>query len=63
VIVACVWQHRAAAAARAQGFPARRSPAWGVGSWFVPVVNLWMPYSALRDCLPPGDPRRAHVLR
>jgi Domain of unknown function (DUF4328)/Protein of unknown function (DUF2510) len=63
VIVACIWQHRAATAARALGFPARRSPAWGVGSWFVPVVNLWMPYGALRDCLPPGDPHRAHVLR
>ena len=63
VIVACIWQHRAATAARALGFPARRSPAWGVGSWFVPVVNLWMPYGALRDCLPPGDPHRARVLR
>ena len=63
VIIACIWQHRCATAARAQGFPARRSPAWGVGSWFVPVVNLWMPYGALRDCLPPEDPRRTHVLR
>jgi hypothetical protein len=63
VIIACIWQHRAATAARSLGFPARRSPAWGVGSWFVPVVNLWMPYGALRDCLPPGDPNRAHVLR
>jgi hypothetical protein len=63
VIVACIWQHRAAAAARELGFPAHRSPAWGVGSWFVPVVNLWMPYGALRDCLPPGDPHRAQVLR
>jgi Domain of unknown function (DUF4328) len=63
VIIACIWQHRAATAARGLGFPARRSPAWGVGSWFVPVVNLWMPYGALRDCLPAGDPRRAHVLR
>jgi hypothetical protein len=63
VVLACIWQHRAASSARALGFPAHRSPAWGVGSWFVPVVNLWMPYGALRDCLPPGDPRRAHVLR
>jgi hypothetical protein len=64
VIVACIWQHRAATAARALGFPSRRSPAWGVGAWFVPVVNLWVPYGAIRDCLPPGaDPERAHVLR
>jgi Domain of unknown function (DUF4328)/Protein of unknown function (DUF2510) len=63
VVVACVWQHRAAAAGRALGIPSRRSPAWGVGSWFVPVVNLWVPYSAIRDCLPPDDPHRPRVLQ
>jgi hypothetical protein len=63
VVVACIWQHRAASAARALGFPADRSPAWGVGCWFVPIVNLWMPYGAIRDCLPPGDPHRPRVLR
>jgi hypothetical protein len=63
VVVACVWQHRAASAARALGLPATHSPAWGVGSWFVPVVNLWMPYQAIRDCLPPDDPRRVAVLQ
>jgi Domain of unknown function (DUF4328)/Protein of unknown function (DUF2510) len=63
VILTLVWQHRAASAGRALGIPSRHSPAWGVGAWFVPVVNLWIPYFALRDCLPPGDPRRAHVLQ
>jgi Domain of unknown function (DUF4328)/Protein of unknown function (DUF2510) len=63
IIFALVWQFRAASAARALGYPATRSPAWGVGCWFVPVVNLWMPYQAVRDCLPPGDPNRPHVLR
>ena len=63
IVIACIWQHRAASAARALGFPADRSPAWGVGCWFVPIVNLWMPYGAIRDCLPPGDPHRPRVLR
>ena len=62
VIVACIWQHRAASAGRALGVPSRRSPGWGVGAWFVPVVNLWVPYSAIRDCLPPDDPHRPRVL-
>jgi hypothetical protein len=62
VVVACIWQHRAASAGRALGIPSRSSPAWGVGSWFVPVVNLWIPYSAVRDCLPPGHPHRRRVL-
>ena len=32
------------------------------GCWFVPVVNLWMPYGAMRDCLPPDHPQRPRVL-
>ncbi len=63
IVFACIWQHRAASAARSLGYPATRSPAWGVGCWFVPIVNLWMPYGAVRDCLPPGHPERARVLR
>ncbi len=63
VVVACIWQHRAASAARALGLSATHSPAWGVGSWFVPIVNLWMPYQAIRDCLPPDDTGRPLVLQ
>ena len=61
-VVFLVWQYRSATTARRLGFPAMRSPGWGVGSYFVPVVNLWMPYGALRDCLPPGHPERPTVL-
>ena len=57
-----MWQHKAASAGRALGIPSRYSPAWGVGCWFVPVVNLWMPYGAVRDCLPPGHHQRSRVL-
>jgi hypothetical protein len=63
IIVECIWQYRAARAARALHWPAKRSPGWGVAFWFIPVVNLWMPYQALRDCLAPTDPNRAIVLR
>jgi Domain of unknown function (DUF4328)/Protein of unknown function (DUF2510) len=61
-ILALVWQHRAASAGRALGIPSDQSPAWGVGSWFVPVVSYWIPYQAVRNCLPPGDPHRPRVL-
>lgn len=57
-----VWQNRAASTARSLGYPARRSPALGVGGWFIPVCNFWFPYQALRDCLPPGHPSRRMVL-
>jgi Domain of unknown function (DUF4328) len=63
IVVECIWQFRAASAARAMGYPAVRSPGWGVVFWFIPIVNLWMPYQAIRDCLAPGDPNRAVVLR
>jgi hypothetical protein len=63
VVIACMWQYRAASAARALGFPAKHSAGWGVGCWFVPIVNLWMPYQAIRDCLPPDDPKRRLILR
>ena len=62
VVVACIWQHKAASAARSLEFPSHRSPGWGVGSWFVPVVWFWMPYGAIRDCLPPDHPHRPRVL-
>jgi hypothetical protein len=58
-----VWQYRAATVARSLGRPARLSPGLGVGSWFIPVVNLWFPYWALRDLLPPAHPLRPWALR
>jgi len=61
LVLLLVWQYRAAQAARAAGYPATHSPGWGVGSWFVPVVDLWMPFQALRDCLPPGTRHRNRV--
>jgi hypothetical protein len=61
-VVFLMWQYRAARVATALGYPAVRSPGWGVGCWFVPVVNFWMPYGAIRDCLPPSHPARQQVL-
>jgi hypothetical protein len=61
-IVFLIWQYRAASVARQLGYPARHSPGWGVAFWFIPVVQFWMPYQAVRDCLPPGHPTRRIVL-
>ena len=61
-VVFFVWQYRAATTAKLLGYPAKRSPGMGVGSYFIPVVDLWFPYQALRDCLPPGDKNRKVVL-
>jgi hypothetical protein len=63
IVVQCVWQFRAASTARALRLPAKLSPGWGVVVHFIPVVSLWMPYQAIRDCLAPTDPHRGLVLR
>jgi hypothetical protein len=57
-----VWSNRVAANARDLGYPARRSPGWAAGGWFVPVVNLWFPYQSIVDSVSPWDPRRGRVL-
>ncbi|HTX01486.1 MAG TPA: DUF4328 domain-containing protein [Acidimicrobiales bacterium] len=61
-VVFLVWQHDAAKVARGLGYPARISPGLGVGSWFIPIANLFLPYWSLRDCLPPGHPMRSKAL-
>jgi hypothetical protein len=62
-ILFLIWQYRAARLARQLGYPARHAPGWGVAFWFIPVVQFWMPYQAIRDCLPPGHPTRKTVLQ
>jgi hypothetical protein len=62
-VVLLNWQYSAAKTARMLGLPAAHGAGLGVGSWFIPVVSLWFPYQALRDCLPPDDAGRRVVLR
>ncbi len=62
-VLLLIWQYRAARTARLLWLPAARSAGLGVASWFIPVVNFWFPYQALRDCLPPDHPDRGVVGR
>ena len=62
-VVVLMWQFQAAKTARLLNLPATHSAGLGVGSWFIPVVGLWFPYQALRDCLPPDHPGRRTVAR
>lgn len=41
-----LWQYRAAKRVAGR---TRRTPGWHVGSWFIPVVNLWFPYQNVAD--------------
>ena len=61
MLLVAIWLQRAATVARNLQYPARRTPAWAVVGWFVPVVNFWIPYQCARDCLPPTHPDRRTV--
>jgi hypothetical protein len=58
-----VWFHKAATVAARLGLPARRSPGWAVGGFFVPIASFWFPYRSARDLFPPGHPGGALVVR
>ncbi len=38
-----VWQFRAAELAGALRYPSAQTPGWGIGAWFVPIVNFFIP--------------------
>jgi hypothetical protein len=45
-----MWIHRASANARAMGAQGMKiGPGWAVGYYFVPILYLWKPYSALKE--------------
>jgi len=49
VIFGC-WIVRAQKNVRALGADGlRKTPGWAVGSFFIPITNLWVPYQAMRD--------------
>ena len=62
MVLMALWQYRAAHMARDLGLPARYSPGWGAWGWFIPVVQLWMPFRAMADLLPPGHPARRRMI-
>lgn len=61
-VVLAIWFHRAATAAASLGIPARHSPGWATGSWFIPVLNLWWPCEAACDFFPPEHAMRRRVV-
>jgi len=58
LILFLVWQFRSATESEALGYPMKISRRFAVWSWFIPIVNLWVPYRALAELLPPDDERR-----
>ena len=56
-ILFCVWLVRASKNARALGAQEMEySPGWTVGWFFVPVLNLFRPYEAVKELYQASDP-------
>jgi hypothetical protein len=63
VVLFLMWFYRALVNAQALGLPLRRSPAWGVVSVFIPIIQLWFPFQSACDLFPAGHPDRKVVGR
>jgi len=60
-IVFVMWFSKAATIAKQLGRPAKWSPGWAIGGWFIPIGSFFIPYGVGRDLLRAGDPRRSSV--
>jgi len=57
VVLFCVWVYRANKNVRTLGAQGMEySPGWCVGSFFVPILNLVIPYKAVREIYQASDP-------
>jgi len=61
MVMFLVWFYRARVNAESHGWPQRRSPGWAIGAWFVPVVNLWIPFQIMVDIWRAGLPEQART--
>lgn len=61
MILILLWIHRAHANLRAVGLEELTySPGWAVGSFFVPIVNLFVPFRAMRELYNRSSGEPAH---
>lgn len=50
IVLYCMWQHRAHNNAHVlANHPLETTPGWGVGYWFIPILNLFRPYQVMRE--------------
>ena len=49
IVLWCMWQHRAHQTARDLVGGTKMSAAWAFGCWFVPIVNYFKPFQAVRE--------------
>ena len=55
-----IWQHRLATNAVALRGPLGLGPGWAIGSWFIPLANLVLPFLQLNQSARASDPDLYH---
>jgi hypothetical protein len=50
------WFYRARVNADGRGWPQRHTKGWAIGAWFVPVLNLYVPFQIMADIWRAGLP-------
>jgi len=61
LVMFLVWQYRSHTEAQNFGYPIGISRALAIWSWFIPVANLFLPFKALGELLPPDHKDRRFV--
>ncbi|HEX6187335.1 MAG TPA: DUF4328 domain-containing protein [Pyrinomonadaceae bacterium] len=56
VVVFLMWLYRVSNNVAAFGQPRQTSAGWAVGSFFVPIANLFIPYQAIKEIWQKSDP-------
>jgi hypothetical protein len=56
VVVFLMWLYRVSNNVAAFGQPRQTSGGWAVGSFFVPIANLFIPYQAIKEIWQKSDP-------
>ncbi|MGZ5436585.1 MAG: DUF4328 domain-containing protein [Pyrinomonadaceae bacterium] len=56
VVVFLMWLYRVSNNVAAFGATTQHSSGWAVGSFFVPIINLFVPYQAVRDIWKKSEP-------
>ena len=56
IVQFCLFMARTNRNARAFGSHLRITPRWAAGFFFVPIVNLWKPYQAMKEIWQGSDP-------
>jgi uncharacterized protein DUF4328 len=60
VVVFLMWVHRSSRNLASFGWRSQgHSPSWAVGSYFVPIANLFMPYQAMKEIWLKSRPARS----